>query len=165
MQTVRGFSLVEILVYIALSVLLISLVLSFAAYFVASVRFCSAEAVYTAAINAGVDAIVRDCSSAPCDPIMWSNMKPDFLLWRCSLGYVGFAFRHGGLMRISRSIDATGQLLAPVYVPLLKNVRGSFAIDMMQGRVVAVNLLLEWFLGKKYYSIQKKVYLHEGIVA
>ena len=161
----KGFSLIELLVYSALSIFLVVLVFQFLALFERLVIGRSGEALYQTSLYVCIDSIVRDCAAAPADPRLWSSEQPHKIMWQNEQGLQGFECTHGTLVRVSRSRDSSGILRAPVYSTLLHNVEGSFTVYKTNNLVSMVGIALTARYRTTVLTMNKAVYLHAGVVS
>lgn len=164
MGACRGFSIIELLIYSALSIFLVILVLQFLTIFERFVIGRSGEALYLTSIHAGIDSIARDCASAPADPRLWTKEQPATIMWQCQSGVLGFAFEPDKLVRISRSRDKTGRLRAPARSTILNHVQGAFTIHRSQDLITMITVSFEAQYCNRIFSMNKQVCLHEGVV-
>ena len=165
MGSLNGFSLMEMLIYTALSILLVVLVLQFVSMFQRLVVARSGAALYLTSLYAGVDSMVRDCALAPADPRLWTYEQQNKIMWQSDYGVQGFAFDKATLMRISRSRGSDGQLKAPVYTPLVHDVQGSFVICRSRDFVATIGIVLTAHYRDNVYSMNKYVHLREGVAS
>ena len=160
----KGFSVIELLIYSALSIFIVVLVLQFLTTFERFVIGRSGAALYLTSLYAGIDSICRDCASAPANPILWKSEEPQRIIWQDEQGAQGFEFVHNTLVRVSRSLDNKGQLKAAAYSTLLHNVEGSFALHRSNNLVSSINISLTAHYRDTVMVIDKHVNLHGGLI-
>lgn len=160
----RGFSIIELLIYSALSIFIVVLVLQFLTTFERFVVGRSGAALYLTSLYAGIDSMCRDCASAPASPSLWKNEQSQCIMWQDEQGQQGFEFVHNRLVRISRSFDSSGQLKASAYSTLLNNVEGSFAVCRSHNLITQINISLTAHYHNTVMTIDKHVHLHGGLV-
>ncbi len=165
MSNSRGFTIIEVLLYMVLSTLLVVLAMQALATFERLVISRSGFAVYKAALYAGIDSMVRDCSRAPAEPQMWVINRSDTITWQTDYGVEGFTIKHGTLMRVSRSRDQKGKLRAPYSSTLLTQVHGSFTVYRSHNFISMIHLALTARFRDMQISIFRNIRLHEGIVS
>ncbi len=165
MAETAGFSLVELLVYLAAS----SLMLMFVIHFCVNVQRTStkknAQSLARASIYASLDSMARECSCAPADQRLWYHKDTSMISWKTFDGTVGFSFNRTKLLRFSRSYAKDGKLRAPFYNVLATNLEGSFSLDEIGGMVTGVTITTTTHLHGTTVTFKRYVHIRSGIVS
>lgn len=161
---INGFSLIELLVYAALSMFMVVLVMRFFSFFALMACKNSKQAVFETSCNAGLDVLVRDCAAAPADVRRWLFMQSDLIAWKRPFGIEGFSLQNGKLIKMYRAIGDNGLLQNPAYSTLLQYVQGNFSINQSRGFVISIHISLKTNFNNQTRSIDRLVYLKEGLV-
>lgn len=157
--------MIELLVYASLSIFFVMIIMQFFSQYERDMVNSSSEAFRIACVQAALDAIVRDCASAPADLRMWPRAERESIAWKSQQGIQGFSFVHDRLVRVSKKINKAGKLQAASYSTLLNGVQGNFSITKSQGYVSALTIIVQSHVRNHIFSINKTVYLHEGVLS
>lgn len=157
-----GFSLIEVLIYCALSSFLVVLAMHVMVSFQHKVIAQQMAATYQATLYSGLDSFARICRQAPAWGTSWHDTGPTKISWSTDTDITEFLFDKKRLMHVVRVKDSFGKLGAPAYSVVLSDVEGSFTVDSNNGSVMAVHLVLNASRMGKGVHISKDVTLVAG---
>lgn len=156
------FSLIEFMIYSAISLFLVVLIMHVIVSFEGSVVASQASATYNASLYIGLDNFVRLARQAPMERNKWGLTGTDSISWTSPHGLTKFAFAKKKLLYISRTYDSQGKLQVPVTSVLATQVEGSFFIESHADRVIAIHLALTATTTNKILHIRKEIPLIIG---
>lgn len=121
---VSGFSLIEAIVYIALSILIASLLFTTALQFHTSLKRLQKNAHAYAALQAAGDLLARDIQMAPADTAQWKKTNATELIWHIGKIDRGWRLHNGRLERAQgRYNAASGRWIKSTKGLAVDNVR------------------------------------------
>ncbi|HJZ23133.1 MAG TPA: hypothetical protein VJ201_01635 [Candidatus Babeliales bacterium] len=98
----KGYLLVEIIFYIALSIVIISLIYFFWLEVTLATKRKQSQLSRLSHINAELDLFARDIQSAPHDFVHWKKCSLQEIIWKTKFHYdVGWRFHNNRLERVS----------------------------------------------------------------
>ncbi len=104
----NGFLVFEFLIYLFLSILLVTLCLHWAINLYVPMMFRSRQSNTIVSFYAACDLIARDIRMAPSDRSLWKKIDPSTLIWHTNDGDIGWFYNdQGKLTRFQGSYDAT----------------------------------------------------------
>ena len=139
---VHGFSLIECMLYCAITAFFLVLSTQSMVGFIRAVLGQQREALRTITVLSAIDGIARVCRSAPSQRHQWRCVTDSQISWADDKGMCAFQFYNKRLLHIVRTKDVSGQLLSPAYAVLLVDVEGSFQVDVVGAVVTCVHLAI-----------------------
>ena len=133
-----GFSLIELVLYLAMSSLCVLAVCSWASQIISSSVPRRLQQTVDSALLAAVDCCTRDLWSAPSDSAEWLHTDADWIEWRQGDTTIGYRLSNHTLTRIVSTHTAkrnASQVATAVHA-------GSFTLDIHKERVVGVAIEL-----------------------
>jgi prepilin-type N-terminal cleavage/methylation domain-containing protein len=159
----RGFTLIELLVYIAVTSCLVVTVMHFTSIAQRSITMQQNIAIMQTGVYASLDSLARACAQAPSDLCRWVINEPSSIAWVAQDQSLGFEFKHGDLMRISRSKERSGRYKMSCNSLLIPRVKGSFHVHSQAGYVTAVDMTL-YTKSSNPWTITRKFLVKSGHV-
>ncbi|HML19095.1 MAG TPA: prepilin-type N-terminal cleavage/methylation domain-containing protein [Candidatus Dependentiae bacterium] len=156
MSNRRGFTLIELLVYTVVTSCLVITVMHFTSIVQRNITMQQNVAIVQTGVYASLDSLARACAQAPSDMCRWVINEPSSISWVAQDQGIGFEFKHGDLMRISRSKDRSGSYKMSCSSLLIPRVKGSFHVLSQAGYVMAIEMTLHaessnpWSMTRKF---------------
>ena len=129
-----GFSLVELLLYLAMSSLCVLIVCCWASQIISSSVPMRLQQTVDSALLAAIDCSTRDLWSAPADSAAWLHIDADWIEWRQGDTTIGYRLSNHTLTRTLSSRTSkkqASQVAALVHA-------GAFTVHMHKQQVVGV---------------------------
>lgn len=129
-----GFSLIELLLYLAMSSMCVLVVCCWASQILSSSVPLRLQQTVDSALLAAVDCCTRDLWSAPSDSAAWLHTDTDWIEWQQGDTTIGYRLSNHSLMRIVSSRTSrrhASQVAAAVHA-------GAFTLHMQRDRVLGI---------------------------
>jgi hypothetical protein len=152
----RGFSLIELLVYSAVTCCLVVTVIHFTSIVQRDVAMLQNMAIAQTGVYAGLDSLARACAQAPGDLGKWFINEPQSVGWVAGGEQLWFVFKDGNLVRISCTRERLGKCRMACSSLLIPHVKGSFHVCSAAGSVLSVEVRMcaelpnSWTITRRY---------------
>ena len=153
----KAFLLIEFLIYLTISVLMMSMVMRTVAtgWRIGMERYAHADMVLRMAC--AYDLIVKDISVAPYQKKNWIGVKSNRIVWQNGTTVIGYRYTRDYITRISGQWDMQERKMVQAnYSKIASNVgQCVFAIDMNNNVVRGVTVTITMKKGRSHGQIQQ----------